>query len=171
MNGGASILRLFCLLGLILLMATCKKNDQDGNRSPVFDADATIATQTYTQKIEITALMLPQVTSGNEMLSYSLIKSGRTALPNGLTFDGTMRVLSGRPATGTAVRVTDYELTATDEDGDEAKLTISITIRTASAMPIRLNAGTQRMTASSASNNATMMTSSVAWEATETISD
>lgn len=45
-------------------MAAYKKDDDGTNRSPVFDADAAVANQTYTQNVEITAFTLPQDTGG-----------------------------------------------------------------------------------------------------------
>ncbi|MDE0470801.1 MAG: BACON domain-containing carbohydrate-binding protein, partial [Ekhidna sp.] len=85
----------------------------------------------------------------------------------GLTFTSATRVLSGTPEAGTALSAADYTLTATDVDGEEAKLTLSITIRAASAMPIRLNAQMRSINAST-TNNTVMLTSEVDWEAAET---
>ena len=140
----------------------------EANAVPAFANDASVVPQIYTETKAFTDLMLQEAKGGNGDLTYSLAKSDGSALPDGLTFSAKTRVLSGRPQAGTAAGATDYTLTATDRDGDEATLNISITIRAADAMPITLNAGTQRVTASSTSNNATMLTSTVAWEATET---
>ena len=52
MNDGASILRFSCPLCLSLLLSACKKDDDGSNRSPVFDEDATIPGQMYTQNVE-----------------------------------------------------------------------------------------------------------------------
>ena len=135
---------------------------------PAFANDASVVPQIYTEGKAIADLTLPQATGGNGKLSYTLIKSDGTALPNGLTFDGTMRVLSGRPATGTAAAAVNYTLTATDADGDTDDLNFSITIRAASAMPLALTpAGTLTVAGNSTTNNTLRLTSSVAWEAVE----
>ena len=47
----------------------CKKDDDGDNRSPVFDADAAISDQIYTQNVEIPELTLPEATGGNGMLT------------------------------------------------------------------------------------------------------
>ena len=74
-------------------MATYKKDDDNGNRSPVFDADAAIAAQTYTQNVELT---LPQATGGNGALTYTLSPNP----PQGLAFDPTQRTITGTPEGG-----------------------------------------------------------------------
>ena len=122
MNGRNAIFRLFCLICLSLLMAACKKDDDGGNRSPIFDTDAAIADQTYTQNVEITALTLPQATGGDGTLTYSLSPN----LPVGLTFDDAQRTITGTPESG--LPQTTFTYTATDEDGDTAELTFTISV-------------------------------------------
>ena len=122
MNGRNAIFRLFCLICLSLLMAACKKDDDGGNRSPIFDTDAAIANQMYTQNVEIAALTLPQATGGDGTLTYSLSPN----LPTGLTFDDAQRTISGTPESGLPQATFTY--TATDEDGDTAELTFAVSI-------------------------------------------
>ena len=111
-----------CMLALILLMAACKKDDDGGNRSPVFAEDAAIANQTLTQNVEIPELTLPQATGGDGTLTYSLSPNP----PQGLTFDNTQRTITGTPESG--LPLTTFTYTATDEDGDAAKLTFTVTV-------------------------------------------
>ena len=122
MNGRNAIFRLFCLICLSLLMAACKKDDDGGNRSPIFDTDAAIANQMYTQNVEIAALTLPQATGGDGVLTYSLSPN----LPAGLTFNAAQRTISGTPQNG--LPQTTFTYTATDEDGDTAELTFAISV-------------------------------------------
>ena len=139
------------------------------NEVPAFANDASVVPQLYTETKAIADLTLPRATGGNGDLTYSLTKSDGTVLPNGLTLDRTMRVLAGRPTTGTAAGATEYTLTATDRDGDTDELTFSITIRAASATPITLSAATLTVEDTEGSNNTIMLTSSVMWEATEVL--
>ncbi|MDE0472098.1 MAG: hypothetical protein OXH57_09170 [Ekhidna sp.] len=83
-----------------------------------------------------------------------------------MTFDGTRRVLAGRPEAGTAAGATDYTLTATDRDGDEAELTFNITIRAADAKPTTLSAATLGVNSTSTEDATVMLTSTVAWTTT-----
>ena len=139
------------------------------NEVPAFAEGASVVPQVYTETKAFTNLMLQEATGGNGDLTYSLTKSDGTALPAGLTFNATTRVLSGMPATGTAASAADYTLTATDRDGDTDELTFSITIRAASDMPITLSAATLTVQGIEGTDNTIMLTSSVAWEATETL--
>ena len=79
--------------------------------APTFANDASVTPQIYTETKAITNMTLPKAEGGNGTLSYTLAKSDETALPNGLTFDGTMRVLSGMPQAGTAAAAVNYTLT------------------------------------------------------------
>ena len=83
---------------------------------------ATIADQTYTQNTAITALPLPQATGGTAPLVYSL----SPALPAGLSFNQTTRVLSGTPTSTLAA--TAYTYTVTDGTGATASLSFSLTV-------------------------------------------
>ena len=122
MKRNISFSKCLCMLALILLMAACKKDDEGGNRSPIFDADAAIAAQTYTQNVEITALTLPEATGGDGTLTYTLSPS----LPQGLTFDDAQRTITGTPQDG--LPQTTFTYTVTDEDGDTAELTFAVTV-------------------------------------------
>ena len=93
---------------------------------PVFAADATIADQSYTQNTRIAELTLPAATGGNGALSYTLTGPGGAGLPAGLRFDAAMRKLGGTPIGSQAA--TTYTYTATDADGDTARLTFAITV-------------------------------------------
>ena len=65
---------------------------------------------------------LPEATSGNGTLTYSLTP----ILPNGLDFDEDTRIISGTPTD--AAEVATYTYTATDEDDDEVTLQLTITV-------------------------------------------
>ncbi len=89
--------------------------------------DAAIADQTWVRNVAIDALTLPAASGGDGALTYALTPS----LPDGVTFDGTTRTVSGTP---TAVQeATDYSYTATDADGDKATLSFSITVSQAAS--------------------------------------
>ena len=71
---------------------------------------------------------LPEAAGGDGALTYALTP----ALPPGLAFAPATRVLSGTP---TAARErTVYTLTATDEDGDAARLQFAIAVRSATTL-------------------------------------
>ena len=88
---------------------------------PSFD-NASVPDQSYTEGTEITPLVLPEATGGNNPLTYTLTPS----LPNGLTLNDVTRRLSGNPISPHAATL--YTWTATDADGDEATLTFTMTI-------------------------------------------
>ena len=94
----------------------------------------TVTNQSYTQNTAISSLTLPAATGGNGALSYALTP----ALPTGLTFTASTRVLSGTPtATQSA---TTYTYTVTDgdlntADGDADTLTFTITVAAADTAP------------------------------------
>ena len=87
---------------------------------PIF-GDTTIAAQGL-QHQEIDPLTLPQATGGDEPLTYAL----SPALPEGLSFDAETRTVSGTPLE--AMDETTYTLTATDGNGDEARLMFTLEI-------------------------------------------
>ncbi len=92
---------------------------------------ATVAHQSYVRGMPIAGLTLPAAVGGDGTLSYTLTP----ALPTGLSFDASARVLSGTP---TAVRPTTvYTYMVSDADGDIAALTFSITV-TAGRMTLDL---------------------------------
>ena len=83
---------------------------------------ATVSAQSYVVRSAITALTLPAARGGAQPVSYSLTP----ALPVGLGFDRSTRVLSGIPLVVAPARA--YTYTATDADGDTASLTFTITV-------------------------------------------
>ena len=87
--------------------------------TPVF-AGKTVADQDYTRGESIGRVTLPQATGGDGALSYSLVP----ALPPGLHFDPSTRILSGTPAATQAAIL--YTYTARDADGGLARLTFTI---------------------------------------------
>ena len=100
--------------------------------APAFADDASIANQSLTQNSAMTDLTLPAATGGNGTLSYSI----SPALPTGLTFTASTRVLSGTP-TGTSASAT-YTYTVSDgdentADSDEDTLTFTIAVAAAVA--------------------------------------
>ena len=117
---------------------------------PTFGSKSVDA-QIYTVGAAIAAVDLPGASSGDGTLTYSLTP------PAGMDFDPANRRLSGTP---NMVSAADYTLIATDEDGDEAMLTFSVTVR---ANPITLNSETLSVAASSTTDNTIELTSTVAW--------
>ena len=101
----------------------------EADSQPSFGA-ATIPDQEYRAESDIESLTLPAATGGDGALSYTVTP----ALPGGLAFDAATRVLSGAPTRASAERR--YALTATDEDGDAATLSFTITVGEALA-PVR----------------------------------
>ena len=97
------------------------------DRGPAFDPD-TFAAQVYVRGREVAPVVLPAATGGDGALAYRLTPE----LPAGLSFDETLRTISGTPTA--AADEARYTLTATDEDGDEATLTFTIAVW----MPITL---------------------------------
>ena len=82
----------------------------------------TFAAQNYEQDVRISPVALPGARGGDAPLRYGL----SPALPDGLSFDETTRVVSGTPME--TMTSTVYTLTATDADGDAATLTFTITV-------------------------------------------
>ena len=103
--------------------------EEEEDSQPSFGA-ATIPDQEYQAESEIEPLTLPAATGGDGALSYTVTP----ALPGGLAFNAATRVLSGAPTRASAER--SYTLTATDEDGDTAALSFTITVGEALA-PMR----------------------------------
>ena len=83
---------------------------------------ASLADLSYTQNAAIEPTALPAAAGGDGTLSYAL----DPALPPGMSFDASTRVLSGTPAAQAAPTL--YTYTATDEDGDTANLTFTMTV-------------------------------------------
>ena len=89
--------------------------------SPSFGS-ARVPAQSYTEGTEIPPLELPAATGGNGRLFYAL----SPVLPEGLTLNRRVRRLSGTPTTPQAAR--EYTWTATDGDGDAARITFTVTV-------------------------------------------
>ena len=87
---------------------------------PTFRTAVSPGDQTYTVGTAIDALTLPEASSGNAPLSYSLTPS----VP-GVTFDATTRQLTGTPSTADTYAM---RYTVTDEDGDTDTLSFTITV-------------------------------------------
>ena len=83
---------------------------------------ATIAEQQYKENRSIEGLTLPAASGGDGALSYSV----RPALPQGLNFNPTTRILSGTPTA--VLDRTEFTYAATDEEGDAATLPLYITV-------------------------------------------
>ena len=97
-----------------------------GDIAPAFAAGATIADQIFFPDQSV-ALTLPIAAGGNGATTYTLTP----ALPTGLTFNPTARVLTGTPQALTSSEIFTY--TASDSDDniaadDTATLTFSITV-------------------------------------------
>ena len=91
------------------------------NSTPSFGSE-TIADQSHEWNAAITDVTLPAVTGGNTPITYTL----SPALPKGLSFDASTRVLSGTPTE--KVSTTEYTYTATDYDDEAVSLTFDITV-------------------------------------------
>ncbi len=90
------------------------------NTMPTFGSE-TIDNKVYING-EAVNETLPEATSGNAPLTYSLTP----ALPAGLDFTPATQVISGTPTTATSE--TDYTYTVTDADNDTDELEFSITV-------------------------------------------
>ena len=90
--------------------------------TPAFPA-AAVAAQTYAEGAAITSLTLPAATDGNTPLTYSITP----ALPDGLVFNATTRILSGTPTVGQAATTYTYTVTDADSDTDTKSFTIAVT--------------------------------------------
>ena len=82
--------------------------------------DVRIDDQIYTVTETVTDLQLPVATSALP-LAYALV-----SLPDGLSFDGETRILSGTPTAPTVA--TELELMATDVNGVSARLRFQVTV-------------------------------------------
>ena len=91
------------------------------NSAPDF-GDASAANQIWLTNTAL-SLTLPEATSGNGTLAYTLAPS----LPAGLTFDAASRTISGTPTAASAVA--EYTLTATDIDGETSTLTFRAAVQ------------------------------------------
>ena len=89
--------------------------------TPAFPADA-VGAQTYSKGVAITNLTLPVAANGNTPLAYALTP----ALPDGLVFNSTTRIISGTPTT--TQNAAAYTYTATDADGDTDTHSFTITV-------------------------------------------
>ncbi|MCY3778089.1 MAG: putative Ig domain-containing protein, partial [Candidatus Aminicenantes bacterium] len=76
----------------------------------------------YLTDLAIAAWVLPEATSGNGLLVYTLTPD----LPEGLSFDPPSRKITGTPTV--AQDRMEYTYTATDADGDTGSLTFGLTI-------------------------------------------
>ena len=86
----------------------------------------TAPAQQYWVGTAITALKLPAASGGDGPLTYAL----SPALPEGLVFDGDPAVLTVTGTPSVAMAETEYTLTATDADGDEAALRFTVEVWT-----------------------------------------
>ena len=91
-------------------------------------AGVVIAEQIYKENRDVGQVVLPEASSGDAPLVYTLTP----ALPQGLTYDAATRVIAGTPTEVQARRK--YIYSVTDEDGDAAYLALHITIE-ADLMP------------------------------------
>ena len=99
----------------------------DSDLMPSF-ADASVTNHLFTEGVAINALTLPEASGGNGDITYSVTPD----LPADLSFDAATRTLSGTPVA--AQPQTEYTYVATDQDGDTAEMTFSITVE-ADLMP------------------------------------
>ena len=124
----------------------------EADTAPSFGS-STIANQSLIQNSAMTSLTLPAATGSNGTLTYSLTP----ALPTGLTFTASTRVLSGTP-TGTSASAT-YTYTVTDGDSDTATLTFTIVVAaedTAPSFADNASIANQSLTQNSAMTSVTL---------------
>ena len=88
---------------------------------PTFGEEA-IGPQAYTENTDIGTVTLPEATSGDGELSYTLTPD----LPAGLNFDVGARTITGTPTE--PFDETEYTYKVADEDGDTEELTFTIAI-------------------------------------------
>ncbi len=86
---------------------------------------STISDKSFSEDEAITAFTLPEATSGNTPLTYSV-----SSLPAGLSFTASSRQISGTPTTAGNTVIT---YTVTDADGDTDTLDFTITVTAAGA--------------------------------------
>ena len=91
------------------------------DRRPSFGSTR-VPDQSYTEGTEIPPLELPEARGGDGRLFYAL----SPVLPEGLTLNRRVRRLSGTPTSSHAAR--QYTWTATDADGDAARITFTVTV-------------------------------------------
>ena len=93
----------------------------------------TVANQHWTAGTAA-SLQLPAATGGDATVSYTLTGPGGAttlSLPGGLTWDSATRTISGTPRA--AASAASYNWTATDGDGDVARLAFDVTVAAANA--------------------------------------
>ena len=105
----------YAIIGKLSAVPTCSP------KAPVF-GDGTIPPQVYVSKSSITSVSLPAATGGSGTVSYSI----NPALPPGLKFNPASRILSGTPTT--VQTATEYTYTATDAQGNTARLVFIIVV-------------------------------------------
>ena len=113
----------------------------DNDRPPAFATDAAIANQVWVVGGLVSVSAMPEATSINAPLTYSLTPD---VSAYGLTFDATARTISG--TTSATLAETQFTYTATDAANRTATLTFRITIiaestLSLSAMAINLSGG------------------------------
>ena len=91
---------------------------------------ASVPDQRYNKSAAIVALVLPNANGGDDPLTYGL----SPALPAGLSLDMGSRTIAGAPSA--ELPRTEYAWTATDEDGDVARLTFAIEVGMAVTLAI-----------------------------------
>ena len=94
-----------------------------GDETPKFASGAVVAAIDVRAGLPYESAVLPEATGGNGALTYTVVPE----LPEGLTFNATTRVISGRATTPQASK--EYQYRATDVDGDFAALRFSITLK------------------------------------------
>ena len=127
----------------------------EANTAPDFGATTPFEpSETIVQNRMITPITLPAATGGNGDITYTL-----AALPAGLTFDGTTRVISGTPES--VVAEMDYTYTAADSDGstgagDEATLVVRFAVVQAPPTRIDLSVNPAAVTESTTATTITV---------------
>ncbi len=91
---------------------------EETNLVPVFSA--TITSLSFPEGKDVGETLLPAAEGGDGQLTYSL-----TGLPAGMTFDAATRALGGTPSEAGDFSMT---YTATDEDGDQASFSLTVTV-------------------------------------------
>ena len=133
LNGGSiEASKVAAALGLGSHAITNDSGHQVNDPQPSFGT-ATVANQHWTAGTAA-SLQLPQASGGDATVSYKLTGPGAAAtlsLPQGMVWSAATRTISGTP--GAAAAAASYTWTATDGDGDVARLAFDLTVAAANA--------------------------------------
>ncbi len=131
-GGGIEASNVAAALGLGSHAISNDSGHQVNDPQPSFGT-ATVADRHWTAGTAA-SLQLPQATGGDGTVSYALTGPGAVtslSLPQGVVWTAATRTISGTP--GAAAAAASYAWTATDGDGDTARLAFDVTVAAANA--------------------------------------